>query len=162
MLEGQLSLAALDPCPADCHPYGETLIASFPFHRDAEAVSGLPAIADGTYTTFWTKEDAARSGWEDNCPSKSDGAHFTLVLNGGHFRQLEGCAGTPDKLGDAGSYTSTADRFAMTSDCCPGAATFAWTLAGDVLTLRVLDVADPTASLAILHAIYDHDWTPVP
>ena len=139
-------------------PYAQTLLATFPFHRDAPA-----SVPDGTYTTIATKEDATRAPWDDDCALKRDGAHITLELNAGNWTESESCNGQPISVGSRGTYTSTTDEFVLT-DCCDGSyTTFAWTLQGTTLKLDLKSVTGGDESTQrVIRFFFDHVFERAP
>ena len=126
----------------------------------ASPVAGIP---DGTYTATATKADATKTGWTvDQCAMAFDGAHLKLVLDRGHWTLSESCAGTPETVGDQGTYTSTGDRLVKTAACCPGTETLSRSADGDLLTLYILAIDEANTQEKPERFCYDHDWRRVP
>ena len=149
-----LRMTLVEGCPN--WPYGPSLYATAPFHRDGGAASTIPA---GTYTTIATKEDALRIPWDDDCALKLDGGHISLELDAGKWTESESCKDHPKSVGSHGTYTSTADTFVL-KDCCDGStSTFTWQLDGTRLTLRLTDVAGGDESTErVIRFIYEHEF----
>ncbi len=154
-----LRMTALTGCPGQHDwPYAQTLLATFPFHRDAPA-----SVPDGTYTTIATKADATNAPWDDDCALKRDGAHITLELNAGNWTESESCTGQPISVGSRGTYRSTTDEFVLT-DCCDGShSTFAWTLQGTRLKLDLKGVTGGDESTErVIRFFFDHVFERAP
>ena len=143
----ELQLRALDICPADCHPYGQTLFASFPYHRD-------PSPLEGTWHTGQLTEDqivkafVAAGGTESEghsfFSSLGDSAKQDAVLgmrfDNGIFTEFQSGDGRPDVPGYHATYSMTPDgllTIASTDGGCTG--TYRVSIGGDELDLRAKD-----------------------
>jgi hypothetical protein len=107
----------------------------------AEHATSIPL---GTYVKVDTREGLLASGVDektiDSLFGSADEFRYTLKIADGLWSQFVSVDGSPDELGDKGTYTYDDGLWVTTSEStgCPGCVgAIEWELDGDALTLRI-------------------------
>ena len=119
----------------------------------------LARIPDGTYAADLTKAYAMETGWLDSCLVEEGRGVSVLVIEGESWTQLSSCGDGAPEVGAIGTFEYDGDRVVIREPGISGQATFSWSVAGDALTLKLVENDEAYAPRSVLRLLFEHEFT---